>query len=135
MLKRLKTMGASQNVLLDVYTKQLRSVLEFASVVWHSGLTKEDSIQIERVQKCALAVTLGMEYRSYEDACDLLQIQYLNERRTQLSYNFALKSSNHPIHRQWFELNEQASRTRSEKNKFKPTHARTARLMKSAIPI
>ena len=49
LMKRLKSMGASAETLLDVYCKQVRSVLEFAAVVWSSGLTQENSTQIERV--------------------------------------------------------------------------------------
>ena len=56
MLKRLKQMGASIPTLIDVYTKHVRSVLEFAVVVWNSSLTQDNVITIERVQKCALSV-------------------------------------------------------------------------------
>ena len=34
MIRRLKLIGANQEELLDVYVKQIRSVLEYAAVVW-----------------------------------------------------------------------------------------------------
>ena len=52
-------MGASTATLSDVYTKHVRSVLEFAAVVWSSSLTKENSMTIERVQKSAFSVIIG----------------------------------------------------------------------------
>ena len=54
MLKRLKGLGASEEEMLDVYTKQIRSVLELAVPVWQPALTKQEVKQIERVQRCAL---------------------------------------------------------------------------------
>ena len=56
MLRRLKPLGASEEDLLDVYEKQIRSVLEFASPVWTSGLTNDEKNQIERVQKAAFSI-------------------------------------------------------------------------------
>ena len=52
MLRRLRKLGASHTDMLDVYFKQIRCVLEMAVVVWTPGLTKAESVQIERVQKC-----------------------------------------------------------------------------------
>ena len=39
MLKRLHNLGASVNQMLDVYIKQVRSILELAVPAWHSSLT------------------------------------------------------------------------------------------------
>ena len=46
----------------------MRSLLELAVPVWHSGITLEQQITIERVKKCALSVILGKGYISYDDA-------------------------------------------------------------------
>ena len=91
LLRRLKTMGASTATLLDVYCKQVRSVLEFAAVVWNSGLTLENTTQIERAQKSAFAIILGAEYKSYNEACTKLKMETLDLRRKKLSLNFAKK--------------------------------------------
>ena len=47
MLRRLKQLGATKSEFLDVYNKQVRSVVEFAAVVWTAGLTAENRKQIE----------------------------------------------------------------------------------------
>ena len=39
--------------IFDVYTKDVRSLLELGVPVWHSGLTKQQSAQIERISKAA----------------------------------------------------------------------------------
>ena len=114
-LKRLKQMGASNSVLINVYSKQVRSVLEYASVVWSSSLTQENITSIERVQKSAFAVILGSRYNTYEEACRKLNMETLIKRREKLSLKFATKTSNHPIHNQWFVPNQEESFTRSKK--------------------
>ena len=37
--------------MFDVYIKEIRSILELAVPVWHSGLTKQQATDIERIQK------------------------------------------------------------------------------------
>ena len=134
LLRRLKQLGASKEALLDVYAKNVRSVLEYASVVWHSGLTKKNTAQIERVQKAVFAIILGEQYTSYQSACALLQMKMLSERRVVLAQKFAFKASQHPIHRDWFVPNVRQTNTRQKQPKFKPAQARTNRFLKSAIP-
>ena len=77
LIKRLKIFGASQNELLDVYCKQIRSILEYAVPVWHSGLTVDNCRDIERVQKAALAIILGKEYTSYENSLSITGLDKL----------------------------------------------------------
>ena len=114
--------------------KHVRSVVEFAAVVWSSSLTKEDIGSIERVQKCAFAIILGAKYRDYEEACAKLSMEKLTSRREKLALNFAKKSSVHPIHNHWFVPNTEETITRSIPTKFKPVLGRTKRLLQSAIP-
>ena len=92
MLRRLKGLGASSPELLDVYQKQIRSVLEMAVPVWEPGLKKEEEKQIERVQKTAFYVILGDVHTSYENSLTVLGSQTLKERRSQICLNFAKKA-------------------------------------------
>ena len=133
-LKRLKQMGASTATLIDVYTKHVRSVLEFAAVVWSSSLTKENSMTIERVQKSAFSVIIGSRYQTYEEACGNLNMETLAMRREKLCLKFATKSFNHSIHKQWFVQYQDDTITRSQKPYLNPVQGRTERLLKSAIP-
>ena len=78
--------------MLDVYHKQVRSVLELAVPVWQPAITQQETKQIERVQRCALYIILGDDYTSYDDALDTLECDNLDVRRVKLCENFAKKS-------------------------------------------
>ena len=95
-LRRLKKLGASKEDLLDVYFKQIRSILEYASPVWNSGLTGDDIINLERVQKTVLHIILGDSYKSYSSALKATGLQKLSARRKKLSLDFAKKSPQKP---------------------------------------
>ena len=45
--------------LVDIYVKQIRSVLDLAVPVWHSGITLIEQVDIERIQKSAAHIILG----------------------------------------------------------------------------
>ena len=79
MLRRLKGLGANQSELLDVFNKQVRSVLELAVPAWDPGLTIEEEKQIERVQKTAFQMILGVDYISYKKALEILECETLKE--------------------------------------------------------
>ena len=72
--------------MIDVYNKQIRSVLEMAVPVWQAGLTMQESIQIERVQRTAFHIILGEAYQDYENTLDQLKCDKLSIRRIQRSY-------------------------------------------------
>ena len=50
MLVRAKKLGFSQRTILTLYIWFVRTVLEYAAQVWHSGLTQQQQERIERVQ-------------------------------------------------------------------------------------
>ena len=77
MVKRLKSHGASLGDLVNVYTKQIRSILEFGVPVWNPNLTKDESYQIERVQKSFLHIVLGTKYTDYETALNITNLESL----------------------------------------------------------
>ena len=134
MLRRLKQLGASQTELKDIYEKQVRSILEFAAVVWHPGLTKKNTAQIERVQKSAFAIILGQNYISYENALCILNMETLSNRREALSLKLAKKAMEHPHHSTWFEAHGETVNTRAVKMALKTAITRTERLKNSPIP-
>ena len=136
MLRRLKNLGLKTVSLVNVYTSQIRSLLEFGAVTWHSMLTLENERCIERVQKAAVSIILDLDYHNYESGLSHLALERLNVRRVKLSLNFAKKASKHPKHSTWFVKNEAQKQvnTRSQKQSYKPIQARTQRLTKSPIP-
>ena len=102
MLRRLKGLGATELELLDVYEKQVRSVLELAVPVWQPALTQGQSKQIERVQRSAFYVILGKRYENYGNALTLLEMETLETRRIKLCKKFARKALDNPRFTNWF---------------------------------
>ena len=133
-LRRLKSTGASSEELVDIYSKHVRSILEYAAVVWHSALTIENSADIERVQKSALAIILGKSYSNYENALVTLNLQRLSERRASLCLKFAEKAFKSDKHSSWFVPDQNNQNTRRKVQRTKNVQARTQRFKKSAIP-
>ena len=135
-LRRLKNLGANTEELLDVYYKQVRSILEFAVPVWHPGITVAESRQIERVQKTALSIILGAQYLSYSNAIKVLDCEELSLRRKNLCTKFARKSFKSPKYRSWFKLNtfEPTMKTRQKKPLLMNVTTRTKRYERSPLP-
>ena len=141
LLRRLKMLGASESELLDVYQKQVRSVLELAVPVWQPALTVQEKYQIERVQKCALYIILGSNYINYSHALDRIGWENLEQRRIKLCQKFAKKASKHLKYQDWFFKDKNSPtpvNTRAKNQKLKlqylPVNTRTERYKKSPLP-
>ena len=133
MLRRLKPLGANRSELLEIYQTQIRSVLEFAVAAWNSGLTIQQRNQIERVQKTAFSVILGLDYEHYTNALKLLNMDSLKTRRQALCLKFAKKALKHPKFSSWFCANDSTSITRSFKPDLKKPEALKRRFEKSPL--
>ena len=79
-------------LLLDVYCKEVRSVLELGVPAWNSGLTVHQSEKIERVQKVAVSIILGKTHLNYHETLKQLSLEELSVRREKLCLNFARKT-------------------------------------------
>ena len=120
LLRRLKNLGATHSQLLDIYIKQIRSVLEMAVPAWQSSLTIADKLKIERVQKAALHIILGSDYVSYPNALENVNLLTLEDRRIQLCFKFAQKAYKNPKHTNWFKVNRRVGKTRLKQPLFCP---------------
>ena len=65
---------------------------------WHSGLTRKQAADIERVQRIAVSIILsdcktGKNDFSYDMALVVLELEPLEERRQKLCLSFAKKHS------------------------------------------
>ena len=136
LLRRLSSIGASRDELIDVYQKQVRPILELAVPAWHPALTQQESLQIERVQKCALHIILGSQYNDYSNALMETGCSTLEERRHLLCMKFAMKASKSQRFKNWFVENSGDSIGKNLRNtrKYKPAVTRTLRYEKSPIP-
>ena len=88
----MKGLDLTSAQMLDIYSKEVRSILEMSVPVWHAGLTRKQSACIKRVQKLAFRIILGQQYKTYGNALNILKVQTLKERRLELCKKFALKN-------------------------------------------
>ena len=123
-LRRMKVLDLEPYVILDVYLKEIRSVLELAVPAWHSGLTKKQSADIERVQRVAVSIILtdcktGLCEYSYNMALVILDIEPLEVRREQLCKTFAKKTLK-TRHASMFKQSDNQPFTRNKPGFFHP---------------
>ena len=133
-LIRFKSLGGSTDQLLKVFQARVRSTLEFAAPVFHSGLTQDQSRQIEMVQKKAFAIILGKSYTSYKSALATLSQEPLDSRREKLSYKFALKCITSSKHQSMFPPNPNYRPNMRQPKPFLEHQCKTSRYFNSAVP-
>ena len=111
-VRRLKEHGANIKDMVEVYTKQIRPVLEFSVPVWHPSITSRDSKAIERVQKSFTKIVLQKDYQTYKKSLLELKLDPLELRRSKLCLKFGLKSEKHTKFKHWFKSFKKGHNTR-----------------------
>ena len=96
-LHKLNSFNVSREDLKEIYVLYIRSVLELNCQVWHFSLTEEDQLSLERVQKVAFRLILKTDYKDYDHALMILNMDRLDERRSSLWLRFAKKCLKHPV--------------------------------------
>ena len=91
LLRRMRSLKMEPQIILDYYIKEIRSLAEQGVAVWNSGLTKGQINDLEKIQKVALKIILFENYRSYDLACSLFNIERPSDRRLSLDTNYAVK--------------------------------------------
>ena len=133
MIRRLKSLGADREALLDVYIKQIRSILELAVPAWQGALTLSEKTDLERIQKCACYIIMGRDHVSYKHSLTTLNIETLENRRNKLSLKFARKAEKHQKFKSWFIPYIKKVNTRQSNLKYLPVRANHARYKNSPI--
>ena len=86
LLKLLKRAGTSSDDLLYYYEFVIWPVTEYACFVWHSSSTKDQSAQLETIQRRAVRLIFGKDNQEVDNAMRLLTS--LADRRGQLANQF-----------------------------------------------
>ena len=81
MLHKLVEFNVPLEDLLTIYILYVKSVLEQSCQVWHSSLTFENLMDIERVQKNALRIILNADDQTHGQALDKSGLDSLVDRR------------------------------------------------------
>ena len=118
-----------------IYISYIRSILEQSSNIWHSSLTVEDRISLERIQKNAFRNILQDKYLTYEEALKDLNLETLYARREKLLLTFGKKCTVLPQTKHLFPLNNKNHNIDLRKTeKYQVINAHTNRLKYSTVP-
>ena len=118
-----------------IYMMFIRSKLDSSSVVWHNSLTEKDINSLERVQKASVKIILKNNYKNYESALEMLNLDTLCDRRRKQSLKFAKDCLKHEQMKQMFPINEKNSQVQTRhKEMYKVNKANTERYRQSAVP-
>ena len=121
--------------LLHIYKTFIRSRLENSCVVWHSSLSKENELDLERVQKSAVKVILKEGYTDYKSGLKTLNIESLYDRREKLCLRFAKKCLKIENFKKLFPLKKSTHDMKKRMTeKFYMKTYNTERYQRSAIP-
>ena len=90
-LERLYEFNLTVDEMINIYILFIRSVVEQSCVVWHSSLTEDDHLVVERIQKTALQMILDQDYTDNHSALAFTNLESLRKRRTLLCLKFAKK--------------------------------------------
>ena len=135
LLRRLSSFNAPIKDMVTVYFSFIRSILEQSCVLWHSTLTEEDRMSLERVQKNALRNILKEKYVTYENALEVLNIETLYKRREKLMKTFGRKCLQLDQTKELFPINKNIPNMKTRNHeKFHILHANTERLKNSTVP-
>ena len=98
MLSKLKAFKVSRQDLIKIWTTFIRPITEYVAPLWHSSLTITEKVKIERLQKRALRIIMGVDYPGYTNALQMLNLPSLKTRREDLAMKFSkdiMKSNKH----------------------------------------
>ena len=135
-------------LLLKAWKVLQRPITEYASPLWHSGLSKSDINKLESLQKKAIGMILGTVYLdhkryykvkghpvSYETALNHLDLLTLTERRDVLTTKFAIQTFRNERHKDFFELKTNFRHCTRSKPTIQEHTCNTKRLKNSSIPV
>ena len=117
-----------------IYFSKVRSNLEYACTIWHSGLSKKNCNDIERLQRSAVKVILKDRYSTYKKALKDLRIDSLEKRREKLCLSFAKKCLKNQKMKELFPLNKSKHTMKTRKGvKYHVNKAKSERYKKSPL--
>ena len=133
-LYTLRKFGASVEDMLVVFQTYIRPILEYACAVWHPALTKQQSHQLEHIQKRSCKISLGNNYQGYQSALQDLNITSLPDRRENLILKFGQQVLNSERHRHLLPTQRSTVHNLRRSNMFPTPLCKTNRFQNSTIP-
>jgi len=128
----LRRAGATSKDMVKFYKSTIRSAIEYASPVWHTGLTADQSDRIEAIQRRALKMIEPA--LAYEEALTHTGMETLHARRESLAKSFFQKAMvpSHKLHHLCRQTRETGYDLRRAKQ-FQVPALRTKRAQKTSL--
>ena len=133
-LHTLRKFEAPVEDMLGVFQTYIRAILEYACAVWHPALTKQQSHQLERIQKRSCKIILGNNYQDYQSALQDLNITSLADRRENLILKFGQQVLNSERHRHLLPAQRSTVHNLIRNNRFPTPLCKINRFQNSTIP-
>ena len=114
-IRRMKSLGVRQSLLVQYWKSEGRVMLEYACPVWHSGLTVAQSRSLDRAQRVAMAAITGRWERSHSAQLRELGLERLELRRQRICKRFGERTAKDSRHQDMFSVNPN-TRTRGGKD-------------------
>ena len=130
-LRHLRKAGFNESELLEVYKFYIRLTIEYSSPIYHSMLTQEQQIYIERQQFFPHKNIYGFVY-SHRQLLEMSRLSTLLARREAACLKFAKKTEQNPRFAHWF-LKKNARTGRKRYQEYIEMQARTDRRRNSPV--
>ena len=135
LLNRAASFTSNMHNLKKIYLTYIQSVLDQSAVVWHSSLSQKNKKDLERVQKVAIRVILGKNYKGFNEGLKKLNLKRLDIRRENLCLNFARKCLKNEKLKNMFPKRSKIHNMKLRQGEIlKIKKKKTSRYEKSAIP-
>ena len=133
-LRRMRALGVDQATLVTYWKAEGRVHLELACPVWHSGLTNQQSRDLDRAQRVAMAAITGRWEPSHSRQRRDLGLEQLAARRTKLCATWAERTATDSRHKDIFTLSGAPVRLGKAARSYREPFCRTAAHFNSAVP-
>ena len=133
-LRRMRSFGVDQASLVAYWKAEGRVHLELACPVWHSGLTTQQSRDLDRAQRVAMAAITGRWEPSHSRQRLDLGLEQLSARRTQLCATFAQRTARDSRHMDIFTQSGAPVRPGKAARPYREPFCRTGAHFNSAVP-
>ena len=112
----MKEIGGSIEDMLDVFRLQIRCLPEKGCPAYNGSLTQKDIKGLEGIQKTALKIILGYNYKGYDNALAQLKLERLDVRRENICRKFAKKIEKSEKFSSWLLKAQRTTRTNKKYN-------------------
>ena len=134
MILRLREFGFSESELVRVYTINIRPVVEYCAVIFHSQMTDEQDELLERQQNLVLKYIYGPKI-SAGKLRELSGVPTLRQRRIDICDKFAKKAKDSARFARWFpkKCSDRPTRKSTAAETYVEKFARCDRLKNSPV--